>query len=414
MLTSKKPFTAITQKIKQLTSEGCVQDVDSGLPELVDILGLPKKSGLEEAAEAIRKQLKDGNSVHRQLRALALLDGLISNVGPEAQKVMANHQPLIKQLKYCGNHSSPDVKKKCSALFTRWHAQHKDSPGLEAIADLRVSDGFSRQNQRHVTQKTAVGQINPFRGENPEEDLEPTEEDLKKRTLVREKRITDLEDRVKKHKPSKHEAGVAAIIGMSTSAANCLTETLETPNRIGGAEEQMSSDDRHAARLYRACGALKQIIQRYITRGVSNPQLLDNLLKANDQLFEASKLFEVHYLPEADSDDDVAALTHQERMAKFTPKEPSSPEPSPSPSPPVSGIQSLSVDASSPPPKPPRPSGAPPRPSALSKPAFPPPQPNHNTYRLSEPSDEEDDSDADADEDEDENDPFADRNAVVT
>lgn len=83
-------------------------------------------------------------------------------------------------------------------------------------------------------------------------------------------------------------------------------------------------------------------------------------------------------------------------------KDPASPTSS-SP-PPVSGMAGLSIETAAPP-KPPRPA-APPRPSAQKPTSFSSP-----ARRQAEPSDDEDEDDY---EDEDENDPFADRNAVVT
>ncbi len=87
-------------------------------------------------------------------------------------------------------------------------------------------------------------------------------------------------------------------------------------------------------------------------------------------------------------------------------KDPASPTSS-SP-PPTSGMAGLSIDVA--PPKPPRPA-APPRPSAqkpTTNSSFSPPSAPRR--RQEEASDDEEDDD----EDEDENDPFADRNAVVT
>lgn len=80
--------------------------------------------------------------------------------------------------------------------------------------------------------------------------------------------------------------------------------------------------------------------------------------------------------------------------------------------PPTADMASLSITPSSPPPQPSRPNAPPPRPSAMSKPTAASPHlalPGSGKQKAVARSDSEDDS-----EDEDENDPFADRNAVVT
>ena len=94
-----------------------------------------QSTGPTEAARAIRKKLKYG-TVHRQIRALVLLDGLIQNAGPRFQRTFAD-EPLLERLRVCGtsNLSDPDVKKKCRELFRQW-SNYSGTPGLNKIAQL--------------------------------------------------------------------------------------------------------------------------------------------------------------------------------------------------------------------------------------------------------------------------------------
>lgn len=130
----KKPFTAVTVNIENLTSGSFAEDDLSGIPDLVEVIKL-QASGPAEAARAIRKKLKYGN-VHRQVRALVILDGLIQNAGPSFQRGFAD-EPLLERLRVCGNSSlsDPVVKKKCTELFREW-SQYATTPGLERIARL--------------------------------------------------------------------------------------------------------------------------------------------------------------------------------------------------------------------------------------------------------------------------------------
>jgi hypothetical protein len=82
----KKPYSAVTVAVETFTSEQWEEDDLSGIPDLVEVVKL-QATGPAEAARAIRKKLKYGN-VHRQLRALILLDGLIQNAGSRFQRTV--------------------------------------------------------------------------------------------------------------------------------------------------------------------------------------------------------------------------------------------------------------------------------------------------------------------------------------
>ncbi len=124
----------MTATIENLTAEDFAEDDLSGIVELIEAIKL-QGSGPTEAARAIRKKLKYGN-VHRQVRALALLDGLIQNAGQRFQRTFAD-EPLLERLRVCGagELSAPAVRAKCRELFREW-AQYANTPGLERIARL--------------------------------------------------------------------------------------------------------------------------------------------------------------------------------------------------------------------------------------------------------------------------------------
>lgn len=128
--------------IENLTSESYEEEDFSGIPDLVEVIKL-QASGPTEAARAIRKKLKYG-SVHRQIRALVLLDGLIQNAGPQFQRAFAD-EPLLERLRVCGSSdmSDPAVKKKCRELFALW-AQYGSVSGLERISRLHKVRGELR------------------------------------------------------------------------------------------------------------------------------------------------------------------------------------------------------------------------------------------------------------------------------
>ena len=125
----------MTVFIEQFTSEKFDQDDYSGIPDLVEAIKL-QASGPTEAARALRKKLKYGN-VHRQLRALTILDGLIQNAGSRFQRTFVD-EPLLERLRVCGTSDlvDPKVKHKCKQLFAEWYTKYKTTRGLESIAAL--------------------------------------------------------------------------------------------------------------------------------------------------------------------------------------------------------------------------------------------------------------------------------------
>lgn len=135
MFSQKKPYSAVTVNVENLTSEDYEEDDLSGIPDLVEVIKL-QATGPAEAARAIRKKLKYG-SVHRQLRALTILDGLIQNAGARFQRTFADEM-LLERLRVCGTAdlSDPKVKAKCRVLFRSWAAEYKNVRGLERLAAL--------------------------------------------------------------------------------------------------------------------------------------------------------------------------------------------------------------------------------------------------------------------------------------
>jgi hypothetical protein len=131
----KKPYSAVTVAVESLTSERYEDDDFSGIPDLVEAIKL-QATGPAEAARALRKKLKYGN-VHRQIRALIILDGLIQNAGARFQRTFADEM-LLERLRVCGTSdlSDPLVRDKCKELFRSWAVEYKNVRGLERIASL--------------------------------------------------------------------------------------------------------------------------------------------------------------------------------------------------------------------------------------------------------------------------------------
>ncbi|KAH8161109.1 hypothetical protein CIB48_g7136 [Xylaria polymorpha] len=436
MFSQKKPYSAVTVTIERLTSETFDEDDLSGIPDLVEVIKL-QASGPAEAARALRKKLKYG-SVHRQIRALVLLDGLIQNAGPRFQRTFID-EPLLERLRVCGTSdlSDSDVRKKCSELFRSWAAEYQNTPGLERVA--RLYKELPRRKQVVTQDKSKVlreTEQDPFRDSEDEAEQHqssppphapqasssrpPVSYPQPSQTIQsyshtrsssgsgtffssssKDKKKKDKDKGKKKPRPFKLELekeSMKAAIADSSIAATNLNNGLQSINR----ERERISENAVAVERFEICKRLRRRILRYIYY-VEDEQWLGGLLHANDELVVALMTFEQldrSIDADSDSEDELAEQAHLYRMATEKHKQSMSPTDPASPSSPIADIASLNLNSTTSPRR-----SAPPRPSAQSKPSAP--------ARPVSPPSRRDEIDDDSTE-EDENDPFADRNAVET
>jgi LAS seventeen-binding protein 5 len=416
----KKPYSAISVHVEQLTSETYEEDDLSGVPELLESVKL-QASGPSEAARAIRKKLKYG-SVHRQLRALTILDGLMQNGGSRLQRNILADGPLMERLRIAAADpiSDQDVRAKCKVLFSQWVASSKDNPGFEGAKSL--------YNQLPKTQKPVQQR------RDQSKVLRETEEDVQRETELEQARSrssslintpsaesstsprkqstpitlsqastfgTKLSKKDKKNKNSKQtfnlereKPAILQSIASSSVASTNLNNALKLVNR----ETSRVSNDAEVMRRFETCKQLRRQILRYI-QYVETDEFLGGLIHANEELVSALMAFEVlDKSVDDDSDSELEEAQHLSRQA-------------------AKSEQSAARDAEkmvaglsvSPPSKPPRPGSgmtvpmpAPGRPPVKSKPT---------EWRRKQV---EEDSESDTDVDDDSDDPFGDKNAMKT
>ena len=285
-MAQKKPYSAVTVTVEHLTSESFEEDDLSGIPDLVEVIKL-QGTGPTEAARAIRKKLKYG-SVHRQLRALTLLDGLIQNAGPRFQRTFAD-EPLLERLRVCGTSdlSDPDVKKKCTVLFRSWAAEYKNTPGLERVA--RLYNELPKRKQVVTQERSRVIREtdNPFGDEDDEPPNSPEQTQASSSrspppnltkpvsgqpssfshvSSSKEKKKKDKDKRKSKHRKFDLEAekeSMKTAIAESSIAATNLTNALQSINR----EKERISENPAAVQHFEACKKLRRRILRYVSSG---------------------------------------------------------------------------------------------------------------------------------------------------
>lgn len=424
MFQQKKPYSAVTVTIENLTGETYEEEDLSGIPELVEVIKL-QASGPSEAARAIRKKLKYGN-VHRQIRALVILDGLIQNAGPRFQRAFAD-EPLLERLRVCGTSdlSDPEVKKKCRELFRGW-SQYSNTQGLQKISQLHRELPKRKvtvtQERSKVLRET---EENPFGDEEEEAARQAAEQAAAggasaasssrapepaphapshKKTSSSGSFFGGSKDKKKekdkakggKRKPFNLEAEketMKVVIADATIHSTSLLNTMQSINR----ETQRISDHPKAVEEFEACKQLRRRVLRYIHR-VEQEEWLGSLLNANDALVHSLMSFEQmdrSIDADSDSDDELAEQAHMYRMmtekASQFGKAPASPTSSQPPD-----LGGLSLNAP----------GAPPRPSATTKPHSSPPRQPPRPAPVQEDFAEDDDDDEDN--------PFGDRNVIET
>ncbi|KAF4621937.1 hypothetical protein G7Y89_g14409 [Cudoniella acicularis] len=397
----KKPYSAVTVSIESLTSEQYEEDDFSGIPDLVEAIKL-QGTGPAEAARAIRKKLKYGN-IHRQLRALTILDGLIQNAGSRFQRTFADEM-LLERLRVCGTSdlSDPLVRDKCKELFRSWANEYRNTRGLERIAALYKE--LPRRKQVVTQDKSKVlreTEQNPFEDEEDEQPSPPSPSHSRHTSLSqaqssrssppgplpshsffssqtaatskKSKKDKDKKSK-KKVKPFNLEAEketMKTCIADSSVASTNLLNALRLINR----EREQISENAAAVHHFDNCKLLRRKILRYIQH-VESEQWLGALLHANDELVTALMTFEQldrSIDADSDSDDEMAEQAHLYKMSTEKGKENEFPQQ-------LSGLRLTGKS-----------------PSPVQRP--PPPRP---VQPLPEEEDEED-----------EDDPFADRNALT-
>ncbi|KAL8800106.1 MAG: hypothetical protein Q9182_005418 [Xanthomendoza sp. 2 TL-2023] len=312
----KKPFTAITVQIDRLASEQYDGDDMTGIVDLIEVIRL-QAEGPTEAARAIRKKLKYG-SVHKQLRALTILDGLIENAGPRFQRAFAD-EPLLERLRVAASDSvsDPEVKKKCSILFRQWAASYTNTPGMERIAALHKQlpqrKKPARQSSSRVLKESEPGENeDPFGhsvsvsgGGGPMQSLRtPSSSSFSSTTTPISTSastgpsltpyghpFTKSSKSHKKSKPfnlEKEKPQLLQAIASSSVASTNLINSLKLINR----ESKRVSEDSETVKRFETCKLLRRQVLRYI-QYVESEQWLGSLIHANEGLVEALMAYEV-------------------------------------------------------------------------------------------------------------------------
>ncbi|KAJ5785272.1 uncharacterized protein N7503_010484 [Penicillium pulvis] len=377
MFQSSKPYSAVTVQIEVLTSETYEVEDSSGIVDLIEVIRI-QASGPTEASRALRKKLKYGN-LHRQLRALVILDFLIQNAGERFLRGFAD-EPLLERLRIAGTDpvSDPLVKQKCKVLFGQWAATYKDTPGMDKITALYRQ--LPKRKQPATQAKAKVlreGSSNPNEpvmghtvsvsaGNGPSTTLSSPKHKSKQKKDKKEKKLSISAGRSFNLERERPE--IVQTLASASVASTNLLNALKLVNR----ETTRVSEDAECINRFEKCKKLRHGILRYIQH-IESEEFLGGLIHANEELVTALMAFEVldksvDY--DSDSEDEVLGGNWRSRAEIDDEMN--------------HGFSGLSVG----PPKPPRPSALP----AL----------------------QDLESESEESEEDDEDNPFGDRNAIGT
>ena len=277
--------------------------------------------------------------MHRQLRALTILDGLIQNAGSRFQRAFAD-EPLLERLRVAATdpQSDHEIKEKCSVLFGQWAVAYKATPGLERIASLykqlpkrkkplkqeqskvlreTESEAESEEHQTGHSASVSGGGASLQSLRSP---TSPTSPSSSRSSAVPPtptlpgppvQAVTKYDENGKKiknkgsktPKPStptkaakivkpfdieKEKPQILQAIASSSVASTNLTNAMRLINR----EQGRVSEDPEVVKRFDHCKALRRQILRYIQL-VEGEQWLGSLIHANDELVEALIAYEV-------------------------------------------------------------------------------------------------------------------------
>ncbi|KAI8931777.1 hypothetical protein NX059_011415 [Plenodomus lindquistii] len=385
----KHAFSAVSVQIDRLTSEQYEENDIGGVVDLIEVIRI-QASGPTEAARALRKKLKYGN-VHRQIRALVILDALIQNAGSRFQKTFAD-EPLLERLRILArdDYGDAEVREKANVLFRQWAVAYKGTPGLERIATLHKE--LPRTKRPQPAQSRIVRQQDAEAAREHEERSPPPSPKARRpepyhassSTVSRpvapgstssfsSSSIFKRDKKDKKSRSSKtfnleREKGqLLETIASANVASTNLLNGLQLIDR----ERQRVSDNAEVMQRFETCKQLRRQILRYIHL-VESEQYIGGLLNANDELVKGLMAFEIM---DKSIDDDSDSDNEEFSTSPST----------------ETAMAGLKIQASAP--------AKPPRPTSIPM----PPVPAAGKQR----------AEPDGEPEEDDDDPFGDQNAVT-
>ncbi|EFE40936.1 VHS domain protein [Trichophyton verrucosum HKI 0517] len=323
--------------IDSLTAEQYEVDDWSGIPDLIEVIRL-QASGPSEASRALRKKLfvvlflsigrerrallnfmtntfscrKYGN-VHRQLRALTILDFLIQNAGERFHRSFAD-EPLLERLRVIATdpHTDASVKEKCQQLYSQWAVSFKGVAGMERVTALykqlpkrKKRAGPENSNILKDSPEEPLGHsVSIVAGDGPSRTLSSTTPssssnskslfDSKKKNKQKSEKHSStgnsITDRHAKAKAKASDEDVARIKRTVADVGFAITR-LENAMKLVNRETMRVSQDKEVMRRVDECKVLRSELLKFIHKLDEN--YLGILIHSHEEIINALLAFEV-------------------------------------------------------------------------------------------------------------------------
>lgn len=251
--------------------------------------------------------------MHRQVRALVILDALIQNAGTRFQKAFAD-EPLLERLRILARDDMVDseVRQKVNVLFRQWAVAYKGTPGLERIAALHKE--LPRTKRPQPQQSRIVRQQDAEAAREREEHNSPPPSPPHSRRPAPQQASSPSSSRpvalgnatthssssiFKRDKKEKKTRGKAFNLEKekgqlleTIASANVASTNLLNGLQLINREQQRVSENPEVMRRFETCKQLRRQILRYIHL-VESEQYIGGLLNANDELVKGLMAFEI-------------------------------------------------------------------------------------------------------------------------
>lgn len=344
--------TSITVKVNQLCTPNRNEDIDESMElyisDLVELIKVQPNHGAKEAARAIRKKIKYGESTEEQIRALNLLEMMMLNSGSKIGPVLARDDKLLDVLKGIitgqgrtgtGVAYNKKIQNTVVSMALGWRTELDGLDGYKYMAGLHQFIPRKRKSARSRSTSNAADLEESFTSPIPSSPNTPSSKrgppprpntpkpkigDLNKKKKKKNKRklnsrYADEEYRIPQIDYKREAPKIREVI------ANCHTHTTALTNLLMTlATNESPLENKKCNQEFEQCRKIRRKVLRYLqfvgagSESNKRPDIiqmdeefLGSLIMANEQLVEVFKKYETacgyneeNPVPEYDDEED--------------------------------------------------------------------------------------------------------------
>ncbi|ODQ58937.1 hypothetical protein WICANDRAFT_15786, partial [Wickerhamomyces anomalus NRRL Y-366-8] len=289
------PHTAITEKINSIIETDLEPDIE--LPELINTIKL-QYSGAIEAARAIRKKLKYGQS-KEQFKSLDLLNAMVVNGGRQLEELY-NDRKLLERLKLSATDPQINTKlrKKIIILAISWNENFSDKKYYQGIAGLKKQIPTKSYKRKKST--TETGSSSNFMNDEAYNS--------RSRTNTSQNVDPNVKYKIPKINLQKESPKIKLLIAEASQASINLSNSLKSVNVAKG---ETSTDNVKATQYFDKSRIIRRKILHYLQL-VDSEEFLGSLIHANEELVQALQQYTEYAAKITSHDSDDESLSSYE------------------------------------------------------------------------------------------------------